>query len=131
MLRGTTARIVLSVLAAALLALPLFAPVPSFASAHTAHHIGAEADPGTTPSGQAPRDETAACRDTGPAGGPAGLPRTRERPRTADHAPTASARPLPDRNPPTASEPVRPGAPPPAAGPSAAHTPAALQVFRC
>ncbi|MEV0241005.1 hypothetical protein AB0I06_13905 [Streptomyces sp. NPDC050674] len=142
MLRGTTARTVVSILAAALLALQFFAPTASFASAHTHGQVEAKAQPGPQPSGKssrpghkppgkALRDETATCR-AGHHGDPTGPLRTRDRSHAADSAPTAPERPL-HRH-------IRPAAPP-AAGPGAAHhrtsrsstshTPAALQVFRC
>ncbi|MGW0495552.1 hypothetical protein ACWD0Z_09025 [Streptomyces sp. NPDC003007] len=142
MFRGTTVRTVVSILAAALLALQFFAPTVSFASAHTHSQVEAHAQPGTKPSGKssrpghkhpgkALRDETATCR-AGHHGDPTGPLRTRDRSHAADSAPTAPERPL-QRH-------IRPAAPE-AAGPGAAHhrtsrsstshTPAALQVFRC
>ncbi|MFF6912089.1 hypothetical protein [Streptomyces sp. NPDC012466] len=141
MFRGTTVRTVVSVIAAALFALQLFAPTASFASAHTHGQAEANAQPGTKPSGKssrpghkllgkALRDETATCR-AGHHGDPTGPLRTRDRSHTAS-APTAPERPLHRHILPTTPE---------AAGPAAAHhrtsrsstshTPAALQVYRC
>lgn len=141
MFRGATARTVVSVLAAVLLALELFAPSASFASAHTDRHIEVKAQSGIQPSGKACagtklsakalRDEIVNCRDTGQHGGPTG-PRTRDRLRTADAAPEAPERPLLMQDPSAAHEPVGPGAAPHRTSRSStAHSPAALQVFRC
>jgi hypothetical protein len=142
MYRGTTARTVVSILAAVLLALQFFAPTASFASAHTPRHVEANAQPGTQPSGKsarpgiklsgkALRDEVAACR-AGHHGDPTGPLRTRDRAHPADSAPSAPDRPLLRHIQPKAGEPVRPG---PAhertSRSSTSHTPAALQVFRC
>jgi hypothetical protein len=140
--RGATARTVVSILAAVLLALQFFAPTASFASAHTPREAQAKAASGTKPSGKssrpgiklagkAVRDEAVSCR-AGRHGDPTGPLRTRDRSHTAESAPSAPERPLPRHIRPRADEPVRPGA-----GyerrsrPSASHTPAALQVFRC
>ncbi|MFJ5995385.1 hypothetical protein [Streptomyces sp. NPDC092370] len=140
--RGTTARTVVSILAAALLALQFFAPTASFASAHTSSEAQAKAASGTKPSGKssrpgaelagkALRDEAASCR-AGRHGDPTGPLRTRDRSHAADSAPTAPERPLPRHTRPTADEPVRPGAAyERTSRSSASRTPAALQVFRC
>ncbi|GAA4545270.1 hypothetical protein ACFYN9_16265 [Streptomyces collinus] len=142
MYRGTTARTVVSLLAAVLLALQFFAPTASFASAHTQSQAEANAQPGTKPSGKssrpghkspgkALRDEMADCR-AGHHGDPTGPLRTRDRSHTADSAPSAPERPLRRHIQPTAQEPVRPGAAHHRASRSStSHTPAALQVFRC
>ncbi|WP_030838844.1 hypothetical protein [Streptomyces sp. NRRL S-475] len=142
MFRGTTARTVIAVLATALLALQLFAPTASFATAHTHSQAEAKAHPATKPSGtssrpghkssgKALRDETATCR-AGQHGDPTGPLRTRDRSHTADSAPSAPERPLRKDIRPTAPEPVRPGAGHHRASRSSmSHTPAALQVFRC
>lgn len=141
MYRGTTARTVVSLLAAVLLALQFFAPTASFASAHTHSQTEANAQPGTKPSGKssrpghkpgkALRDETATCR-AGHHGDPTGPLRTRDRSHTADSAPSAPERPLHRHIQPTAPEPVRPGAAHHRTSRSStSHTPAALQVFRC
>ena len=142
MYRGTTARTVVAVLAAALIALQLFAPTASFATAHTHSQAKAKAQPGTKPSGtssrpghkssgKALRDEMATCR-AGQHGDPTGPLRTRDRSHTTDSAPSAPERPLRRDIRPTVPEPARPGAGPHRASRSAAaHTPAAQQVFRC
>jgi hypothetical protein len=142
MYRGTTARTVVSILAAVLLALQFFAPTASFASAHTPRKAEAKAQPGTEPSdttsrpgikfsGKALRDEIATCR-AGHHGDPTGPLRTRDRFHHADSAPSAPERPLLRHIPPTAPEQVRADAAHQRTSrSSASHTPAALQVFRC
>ncbi|MEV5886144.1 hypothetical protein AB0L74_26090 [Streptomyces sp. NPDC052020] len=130
---GTTARAALSALVAFLLALPLFALTAPFASAHTAGHVVANAQSGSTPSGMAPRDETVACQDTGRPGAPAGPPRVRDRHRTAPT--TAADGPEHPLSGPCGTD-ARTQAAPGAAHfrtprPPAGHSPAALQVFRC
>ncbi|MFH9067471.1 hypothetical protein ACH4GM_40675 [Streptomyces coeruleorubidus] len=141
MYRGTTARTVVSILAAVLLALQFFAPTASFASAHTPREVEAKAQPGTEPSGKssrpvtkhsgkALRDEIATCR-AGHHGGPTGPLRTRDRFHGTDPAPSAE-RPLLRHTPPTAPEPFTPGvAHERTSRSSTSHSPAALQVFRC
>ncbi|CAL9291460.1 hypothetical protein ABZ568_42160 [Streptomyces olindensis] len=142
MFRGTTARTVVSLLAAVLIALQFFAPTASFASAHTPSQAEAKAQPGIKPSGtpsrpggkssgKALRDEIATCR-AGHHGDPTGPLRTRDRFHAADSAPSAPERPLLRHIQPTADDPVRPGtAHQRTSRSSASHTPAALQVFRC
>ncbi|MFD3663697.1 hypothetical protein ACFWVF_24475 [Streptomyces sp. NPDC058659] len=127
-----TARTLVSILASVLLGLQVFAPTPSFASAHTAHHAMAESQPGIKPSGQAPREEIAACRDAGHYGDPTGPLRARDRYRTAaDSAPGALDRPY-LRQTSKAGEPGTPRtAPRRTSRSSTAHSPAALQTFRC
>lgn len=133
MFRGTTARSVISFLAAALLALQLFAPSASFASAHTTREAVAKAPTGADPAGRALRTETVSCHDAGRPGDPTGPLRPRDRHRaTAAGAPQAAERPLTSRPTPAVSDPA-----PPDPGhrrpsrPSTDRTPAALQVFRC
>lgn len=142
MYRGTTVRTMVSILAAVLLALQVFAPTASFASAHTPREVEAKAQPGTEPSGastrpgtklsgKALRDEIANCRAGHPQG-PTGPLRTRDRFHSADSAPSAPDRPLLRHIPPTAPERVPPGvAHERTSRSSTSHTPAALQVFRC
>ncbi|MDQ1007370.1 hypothetical protein QFZ82_001855 [Streptomyces sp. V4I23] len=133
MFRGATARTMLAVLAAVLLALPFLAPTASFAPAHMAGHAQAKVQSGIKPSGKVLRDEVVTFRDAVHLGGPVGRPYTLDRHRAADSAPQPSERPLPaaqDRA--AADEPVASSAghhrsP----GSSTAHFPAALQVFRC
>ncbi|MEG8278852.1 hypothetical protein [Streptomyces sp. AHA2] len=140
MFRGTTVRTVITVLAAALLTLQLFAPAPSFASAHTFSEAQAKAAPGatplgtfpgpaSTPAGQALRDETTSCR-TAHTGEPTGPLRTRARSHPADRAPSAPGRPLPRRLAPAVAEPADDGTAR-TSRPPVPHTPARLQVFRC
>ncbi|MFE7761691.1 hypothetical protein [Streptomyces sp. NPDC057438] len=132
-MRGTTTRTVLSALAAVLLALTFFAPAASFAAAHTLGHTKAKAEPGNTPRAKPVRDKTATHRTCAPAQDPIGPLRTRDRHRAAPHPlPGAPARPPAEENPAATS---RSGQPSPRHHPAArsrtAHTPAALQVFRC
>ncbi|WP_406006197.1 hypothetical protein OG440_08335 [Streptomyces sp. NBC_00637] len=137
MFRGTTTRTVISILAAVLLALPFFAPTPSFAHAHTARHAEAKTPPGIKPSGKAMRDEIVTFRDCDRSGGPADPLRTRDRHRAAASASAGSAPQEPQRallaqDPAAAHQPARPGDPHHRSSrSSAAHSPAALQVFRC
>lgn len=70
MFRGKTARTVVTLLTAALLALQFFAPTATFASAHTARHAEAKAQPGLKLSGKALRTETITFRDCGASGTP-------------------------------------------------------------
>ncbi|MEU5768206.1 hypothetical protein ABZ782_20055 [Streptomyces asoensis] len=135
MFRGATARAVLPLLAALLLALPFFAPAPSFAHAHTARQAEAKTPPGITLSGKAKRDEVTTLRDCDRPGGLADPLRSRDRHRAgaaAAPAPQEPERALLALDPAAAHQPARPGAPHdrPSRS-SAAHSPAALQVFRC
>ncbi|MEU9438921.1 hypothetical protein [Streptomyces sp. NPDC048252] len=137
MFRGATTRTVLSVLAAVLLALPFFTPTSSFAHAHTVRQVEAKTQPGIKHSGKAMRDEVVTFRDCDRSGGPADPLRTRDRHRTTTSAPTASTPQEPERallaqDPAAAHQPPRPGDPyHRSSRSSAAHSPAALQVFRC
>nr|WP_030554160.1 hypothetical protein [Streptomyces exfoliatus] len=141
MFRGATARTLVSILASVLLGLQVFAPTSSFASAHTAPHVMTRSQPGINPSGQAPRDEIATCRDAGHYGDPTGPLRTRDRYRTADRdryrtaadsAPGALDRPHPRQETSGAGEPGTPRtAPRRTSRSTTAHSPAALQTFRC
>jgi hypothetical protein len=133
MLRGTTARIVVAFLTAALITLPSFAFDAPFASAHTSRDAVANAHPGSTPSGTVPHDETVTCHDAGRSGEPNSAPRVRDRHRTtAAPQPDAPERPPLRRGAHPAAAPAAPGG---AAGPrersAPDHSPAALQVFRC
>ena len=133
MVRGATARFVLTILSAVLLALQLFAPTASFAaSAHQAHVRAVEAPEAVTVKRADETDEVVTCGDHGQPAGPTGPLRTRDRHRAAaDSAPEAPALVALARD----VTAVRP----PAASPGAlrisrsstAHTAAALQVFRC
>ncbi|MDX2546586.1 hypothetical protein ACOT81_46070 [Streptomyces sp. WI04-05B] len=132
MFRGTTARSVIALLVAALLTLQFFAPSASFASAHTARHAEAKSEPRNKPRVTSQRDEYVTCGDGGRHHDPSLPLRTRDRHRVVDSGPQVPERPLlsvdpaapagPDRR--VASRHQEPRSP-------AAHTPAALQVFRC
>ncbi|MEU0970466.1 hypothetical protein ABZ357_35545 [Streptomyces sp. NPDC005917] len=131
MFRGTTARTVISLLAAALLAVQFFAPAATFAAAHTPSHVEAKAQPGPKPSAKVVRDGSHTLRDRGLCGEPAGPPRTADRHRTTT-AGWADDRPLTARH----TEAIQTSVGPTAkhqrtSRASRAHSPAALQVFRC
>ncbi|AQS66953.1 hypothetical protein [Streptomyces pactum] len=133
MSRGTTARSVIALLAAVLIALVVFAPGTPFASAHTSRDAVANAHPGTTLSGTAPHDETVTCHDAGRSGNPNSSPRVRDRHRTtATPQPDAAERPFLRERGPVVPETALSGR---ATGhrprPAPDHSPAALQVFRC
>ncbi|MFC8514668.1 hypothetical protein [Streptomyces sp. NPDC057257] len=130
MFRGTTTRTAVSLLAAVLLALQLFAPTASFAAAHTSRHAVAKDLPGTKPSGKALRDESATHRDCGQSGDPTGPLRTRDRHATPGFTFDEPERQLLAQDPASVHEPVAPSALH-LSRPSTAHSPAALQVFRC
>nr|WSY50897.1 hypothetical protein OG999_12770 [Streptomyces sp. NBC_00886] len=132
MFRGKTARTVITLLTAVLLALQFFAPTASFASAHTARHAEAKAQPGPKLGGKAQRTETVTFRDCGATGTPTVPLRLRDRYRTADCGPETPARPLLTQDPAAVHIPVTPGAAHHRTSRSStAHSPAALQVFRC
>ncbi|MDX3233555.1 hypothetical protein PV419_50085 [Streptomyces sp. ME19-01-6] len=134
MFRGTTARTVVSILAAVLLALQFFASTASFAHAHTVSQAKAKAQPGIKLSGKALRDETLTSRHCVPSvnGDPTGPLGTRDRLRLADFGPQAPDRPLLTRDTASAHEPASPGAAHQRTSRSSTpHAPAALQVFRC
>ncbi|ANB09222.1 hypothetical protein SAM40697_5266 [Streptomyces ambofaciens] len=133
MLRGTTARTVLSLLAAVLLALQFLTPGTSFASAHTDREAVANARSGDTPSAAALHDETATCHTAGRSGKPAPAPRVRDRHRTAAAPqPDAPLWPLPRQGTSVAPAPAPSGG---TAEDRPRHatdlSPAVLQVFRC
>jgi hypothetical protein len=130
MFRGTPVRTAFALLTAALLALQLFAPASSFATAHTVRHAVAKAQPGIKHPGKALRDEIATHRHCGTEGDPTGPLHTRDRHRAVDFAPTGPERPLPAQDRADAREQVPAGVFH-LSRPSAAHSPAALQVFRC
>lgn len=130
MFRGTTVRTVLAALAAALLALQFFAPTECFASAYTPRQVEAKAQTGTKLSGKALRDEAATKRHCNPAGDPTGPLRTRDRHRAVDFAPEGPERPLLAQDPADVRTPVARGDFTLSRS-STAHSPAALQVFRC
>jgi len=130
MLRDTTARTVVPLLAAVLIALAVFAP---FASAHTSRDAVANAHPGTTPAGMALHDEIVTCHDAGRSANPNGSPRVRDRHRaTPAPQPDAPERPILRERGSAVPEPALSGR---GTGhrprPAPDHSPAALQVFRC
>ncbi|MEU9348788.1 hypothetical protein AB0D74_47085 [Streptomyces sp. NPDC048278] len=131
MFRGTTARTVISLLAAALLAVQFFAPAATFTAAHTLSHAEAKAQPGFKPPVKAVRDGSHTLRDHGLCGEPPGPPQSADRHRTATTG-CADDRPATARH----TEAIRASAAPSAKHrlafrASRAHSPAALQVFRC
>ncbi|MEU9451390.1 hypothetical protein [Streptomyces sp. NPDC048277] len=131
MFRGTTARTVISLLAAALLAVQFFAPAATFAAAHTLSHVEAKAQPGFKSPVKAVRDGSHTLRDHGLCGEPPSPPPTADRHRSS-LAGWADDRPAAARH--TAAIPasVRPAAKHQRTSrASRAHSPAALQVFRC
>ncbi|MFI7504522.1 hypothetical protein ACIBVL_39790 [Streptomyces sp. NPDC049687] len=134
MLRGTTARTALALLAAVLLALPFFAPTSSFAHAHTVRQVEAKVTTGIKLSGTSLREEFVTVRDCGHSGGPSDPLRSRDRHRatTSAPAPHEPERALLALDPAADHEPVRPPDPHHRSSRSStAHSPAALQVFRC
>ncbi|MFJ9632444.1 hypothetical protein ACIRU8_32560 [Streptomyces sp. NPDC101175] len=132
MFRGRTARSVVTLLTAVLLALQFFAPTTSFASAHTVRHAEAKAQPAPKAIGKAPRAETITFRDCGAAGTPTAPMRLRDRFRTVDCGPETPERPLLEEDPAAVGTRPAPGAAHHrTARSSTAHSPAALQVFRC
>ncbi|MFI9644932.1 hypothetical protein ACIHAA_01345 [Streptomyces sp. NPDC052040] len=128
MVHGITVRWLLTALSAVLLALQLVAPHSS--SAASAHRTQAAAAGFTAPvTGKRADDteETAVRGGTGSLASPTGPQRVRDRHRTA-------AAPAPGSLAPTPSAPGTPAArsaAPHPSRPSSAHTPGALQVFRC
>ncbi|MES4887263.1 hypothetical protein [Streptomyces sp. NPDC096012] len=131
MFRDATARTLLGLLAAALLALQLIAPTGTFASAHTAGQVLAKAEPGSTPPAKPVRDGADTVRDPGRPGEPAGIPHVRDRQRGSASG-WAQEHPLITGRSAAADPSDTLGTPPrQAPGTARAHTPAALQVFRC
>ncbi|MBW8794585.1 MAG: hypothetical protein JF597_13570 [Streptomyces sp.] len=131
MFRGATARTVLSLLAAALLTVQFFAPAATFAAAHTPSHVEAKAQPGPKLSAKAVRAGSHTLQEHGLCGEPPGPPQTADRHRAAT-AGWTDDRPSTARH----SEAIRTPVPPTARHlrtprASRAHSPAALQVFRC
>ncbi|WEO94591.1 hypothetical protein A6P39_011560 [Streptomyces sp. FXJ1.172] len=112
MFRGTTARSVLTAFAAALLALLFFAPSGTFTPAHTLSEATAKAETGTASSEQPVSDEAGMTRASGS--------------RCAQEHPLIAGRATGAGTPGTPAAVDRR-----APRPCRAHTPAALQVFRC
>ncbi|MEU6665385.1 hypothetical protein [Streptomyces sp. NPDC046727] len=131
MFRGTTARTLLALLGATLLALQLFSPTRTFAPAHTFGQALAKTETGIVPSAPVVREGAETVRAPGRTGEPVGLPHVRDRHRgpastwSQEH-PLISGRAA-------GAGPSEPVAAPHGHAPrlSRAHTPAALQVFRC
>jgi hypothetical protein len=132
MLRGKTARTVVGFLAAVLLCFPFLTPTAAFASAHAVRDANANAALGKIPTGKTQRDEVVTHRKCHGSGDPIVPLRRNDRYRTADPAPPAPERPLLEEDPASAHEPLTPVTRHHRAARSeTAHTPAALQVFRC
>ncbi|AZS89779.1 hypothetical protein ELQ87_08950 [Streptomyces griseoviridis] len=129
-MRGAAVRAAIAVAVAVLLALPFFTTAPSFATAHTVRQIEAKATPGIKPSGAAQRNESATHRHCDHSGDPTGPLRNRDRHRAVDVAPEGPERPLLAQDPAADHPPAAPR-PPRTSRPPTAHSPAALQVFRC
>lgn len=131
MFRGGTTRTMISLLAATLLTLQFFAPTVSFTSAHTVRHAEAKTEPRNKPRAAAQRDEYVTCGDGGHQDPSLPL-RTRDRHRIADSGPQMPERPLRAVDPAAPHEPeTRVTSRHQAPRSMTAHTPAALQVFRC
>ncbi|MBG0851728.1 hypothetical protein I2W78_07685 [Streptomyces spinoverrucosus] len=132
MFPGTTTRTLFAVLITVLFALPFFAPPASFAAVYTARHVEAKAQPGTNPSGEALRAEGAAAHSCTHPGDPTGPLRIPDRRRAVDSASCAPQCPQSARDKGAASDAVVPSAAyDRMSRPSTAHSPAALEVFRC
>ncbi|WP_369392608.1 hypothetical protein AB5J72_37235 [Streptomyces sp. CG1] len=131
MFRGTTARTRLALLAVLLLALQLFAPTGTFASAHTLSDAQAKAEP-VLPSSVPPvREDKDSVRTPCRPGLPVSTPHLRDRQRGSSSGRAQQPEPIAGRAA-AADTPDIPGAPHPhTARTSRAHTPAALQVVRC
>ncbi|GGS67186.1 hypothetical protein [Streptomyces cinerochromogenes] len=131
MFRGTTARTLLALLGMTLLAFQLFTSAGTFASAHTHGQARAKAETGTIPSEQWVRDGAEHVRASGRPGDPVGVPHVRDRHRRPSSGCCHEHALIPGRavaaDPSEASDSRRPHSP----RASRAHTPAALQVFRC
>jgi hypothetical protein len=141
MLRGTTARTQSVLLAAVLLALQLFAPTVSFASAHPTHVISSEDRTASETQARAAAGtkssvdtESVSCGTDKHLHGKTPPFRVRDRQRSADSTPQTPTRPLLTRDPT-----ITDGGTSHTVGAaslrttrsSAAHSAAALQVFRC
>ncbi|SOD81582.1 hypothetical protein [Streptomyces sp. Ag109_G2-15] len=124
MFRGTTTRTALALFTVALLALQLFAPTGTFASAHTLSEAKAKTRAGAASSVQP------VCA-LGLSKEPVGSPHLRDRQRGSASG-WAQERPLIARQAAAPHTPAASGAPHHRTTRSSrAHSPAALQVFRC
>ncbi|AYN38821.1 hypothetical protein D9753_07720 [Streptomyces dangxiongensis] len=131
MFRGTTPRTLLALLGVALLAFQLFIPAGTFASAHTGGQALAKTETGTHLSALPAYDGADTVRTPDRPGRPASVPQVRDRHRGPASA-SAQERPLiSGRTAGTAPHDPCGARHRHAPGASRAHTPAALQVFRC
>jgi hypothetical protein len=132
MFRDATARTLISLLTSALLTLQFFAPTASFASAHTSRHVEAKTEPRNKPRAEALRDEYVTCGNDRRPDSPGWPLRIRDRHRVVDAGPDVPERPLLAVDPAAPHEPeTRVTSRHQAQRSLTAHTPAALQVFRC
>jgi hypothetical protein len=132
MVRGTTVRFVLTILSSVLLGLQLFAPTASAESTHQTHVTAAASPETVTAKRTDETDEVVTCGDFEHPTSPTGPLRTRDRHRAlADSTPGPPALVLLAHDvtatPPLAARPASLHI----SRSSTAHTPAALQVFRC
>ncbi|MER6031249.1 hypothetical protein [Streptomyces sp. NPDC001851] len=131
MFRGTTHRTRLTLLAVLLLALQFFAPAGVFAPAHTASQALAKAESGIPSSVPPVSEEKDSVRAPNRSGAPMGTPHLRDRHRGPASG-GAQRTPLIPGRASGAGAGDTPGTPyHRAARTPGAHTPAALQVFRC
>ncbi|BCM70210.1 hypothetical protein CFC35_09105 [Streptomyces sp. FBKL.4005] len=132
MFRGTTTRTLLTFLGMTLLAFQLLVPAGTFASAHTCGQARAKAETGIIPSVQPLRDGAEKARTPGRPDEPVGLPQVRDRNRCPASCCSQERALMSNR-----AAGADPSEPPDGSRPhttpraSRAHTPAALQVFRC
>ncbi len=131
MFRGTTARTLVSALAAALLVLQFFAPSTLFAYAHTVGHVEAKAQPGSKLSPKALHNGAIAFRDVSCSGDPTGPRRTQEQNRSCAAWAGSQEHPFVAPSTRAARLTVPSAAQRRTARSSTTHSPAALQVFRC
>ncbi|MBV1948012.1 hypothetical protein [Streptomyces sp. BV129] len=132
MSRGRTPGAVLALFAVALLALQLFAPSGSFATAHTLGEAGANDTPGIVLVAQPAGEGADSVREPrGPKAPPVATHADRHRQRGTAPTPALERPPI-SRRPAEPAPLWRPGAPDAhVTRSSGAHTPAVLQVFRC
>ncbi|MFF9086703.1 hypothetical protein ACF1BE_09880 [Streptomyces sp. NPDC014991] len=130
MSRGATARTLLTLLGVTLFAFQLFTPAGTFASAHTAGQALAKTETGTHLSVPPAYDGTDAVRAPDRPQ-PTGVPRVRDRHRGSASAWAQEDPLISGRAAGTAPHDPSGGRHRHARGASRAHTPAALQVFRC
>ncbi|GAA2729441.1 hypothetical protein GCM10010360_08070 [Streptomyces nogalater] len=131
MFRSTAVRGLLAALAAVLLALQLRASTGAFASAHTFGQTLTKAETGIVPSVRSARAGADAVRAPGRTDVPMGVPHLRDRHRGPGAGGSQEDAPVSGR-----AAGVGPAEPPdgphrPSTRALRAHTPAALQVFRC